>query len=145
MSLSTWSLTISVIALLISLWSRIESFYQGSKQRRAELVRRLGDAFSSAQLLKNMLSDYDETLLEHISNTTDEMLLPHFKETQEKLKKEYDLIWKYVKYFENVIILFQNGKSSTLDLAEIEAYIARFNQRRILAEYDIDFVRNLQK
>ena len=92
-----------------------------------------------------MLSDYDETLLEHISNTTDEMLLPHFKETQEKLKKEYDLIWKYVKYFENVIILFQNGKSSTLDLAEIEAYIARFNQRRILAEYDIDFVRNLQK
>jgi hypothetical protein len=48
MSLTVLGVLISLLALAVSIWTRLEAFTSLRRQRKIELVRRLGDALSQA-------------------------------------------------------------------------------------------------
>lgn len=141
MTIAIISLAFAAISLLISIWGRIETFFIGTRQRKIDLSKRVGEALVSAQMLKNTVSDYIDILRNYIEKGN-----PHSLELEGRLKvleTEYYQIENFVIAFESITNYFESGKTLPISHASIEAKVARFNQRRILAEYDIKYLQRI--
>lgn len=89
------SLIISVTALLISLWGRIEAYLISKRQTQVEQAKRVGNALIAAQILKNTLSDNIESLETAVgripkSHVDSVVIDKEFMPRLEILKKEYE-------------------------------------------------------
>jgi len=138
--LTFWSFILAIVALLISIWGRIETYLIGNRQRKIELSKRVGEALVSSQLLKNTISENIDTLKKSIENEKDSLTKTVLQNLLAGLDKEYTQIWDFVSAFEKITGEFELGKSLSIDHSSIEAKIALFNQRRILAEFDIAYL-----
>ena len=136
------SLYIAITALAISIWGRIETYLSVNRTRQIELVKRVGEALISAQMLKNVLGNNIDALppyIEELSKSKNDPILDStLKSILVQLETEYNNIWDFVKAFEDVITNFEKGITQRISQAQVEAKIAHFNQRRILAQADID-------
>ena len=141
------SLIISILALAISIWNRVETFLNLKRQRKSELVKLVGEALVSAQILKNTLSlnlDELERVLKEKSGdeVTNRMILAEFSDKLGTVKVEYEQIWEFTKAFEKIVMHFEKGKSLAIETSSIEAKVAHFNQRRELALFDIQYLKD---
>ena len=140
------SIIITSLALIISIWAKIEGSSNYQRQLRLERAKKVGDALISAQQLKNELSVCIEELnftIEGLQNQPDtNNILPELRDTQAKLEEEYKMVWKSVGAFEKVTMAFERGEKLPIDATAIEAKVARFNQRKILAEHDIRYLKS---
>ncbi len=139
------SIVISIIALLFSIWGRIESFSLSTHQRKLEITKKIGDALISSQQLKNTLFDFIEILKDLIEKSPNEnsQYLDEARSYYTELEKEYEFIWDFVKKFERIIVEIEKGKFQKFKSYQIEAKIYHLNQRRILVEYDLTYIKKL--
>ncbi len=146
MSNTDWSFAFALLALVISIWSRLETFYFNRNQRKLEQAKRVGEALVNAQILKNTLSnniEVSETFLNKMAKSNDSKIL--YSEVFEglgKLRNEYEQIWEFVKSLEIIVGAFEKGEKPQLTASAIEAKIAHFKQRRELSLFDIEYLRN---
>ena len=146
MNFANLSFIIAIIALLISIWGRLEMFFTTNRQKKLEQAKRIGEALVSAQILKNTLSkniDAMELFTKDLNNSKiNQLYKTEFNQRLDNLKSEYLQIWNLVKGFEKLIGYFQIGKNSKIEPSVIEAKIAHFNQKRELAQFDIEYLNN---
>jgi hypothetical protein len=140
------SIGIALIALLVSIWTRVEAYAAFKRHRRIELARRVGEAFVSIQQTKNDLGDLIERLGSVLSD--DAALRPCAVkqaciETLKKSEADYESIAALTAAFERVVIEFEHGNHISLDQSTIEAKIARYHQIRILAQYNSNYLDRL--
>lgn len=141
--MQTLSLWISLVALITSLWTRIEAFVVGVSERRAVRAKRVGEAFAAAQNCKNKLSDLIQTsegARESLSGAERQAI----EEGLVRWRRDYETIKELVKGFEGIVIEFENGRRLSMPASVIEAKIARFNQIRLLAEHDITYIKEMK-
>ena len=142
MTITKLSLVVSSAALLVSVWTRIETVVIGRNQRRAELARRMGEALVAAQELKNKLSDCGDILKEELKMPSlHPALVDALRDHLQKVMERYSEVWPLVGDFEQAVIAFERGGHLRIKASVAEAKVARFNQTRILTEFD---VRHLQ-
>lgn len=143
----TWSFIFSIIALITSLWGRIESFYISKRQFKFEQAKKIGEALVSAQILKNTLSDYIEEVQEllKVKKNLSQEIRESYEKSLKDLKNEYENSWIFVNAFEKSTISIINGTNININLAKMEATVAHFNQRKILALYDIQYLNSINK
>lgn len=138
---------ISTIALVLSIWTRFEAVILAKRQRKIIRARNAGQALIAAQELKNRLYDCIESF-----ETEDKAIIeantPHliakkiaFQEAIKKIKGEYDQVWDFLKALELIVMAFESGQEPSIDESQLEAKIAHFHQRRILAEFDVRYVQ----
>ena len=144
------SLIISITALLISLWGRIESYLNGKEQKQLDQAKRAGNALITAQILKNTLSDNLDSLEFSITSAQDSELKDVLIKNEllsklDLLKKEYEEVWGFVKAFEEIVVAYESGLKPKIKPAAIEAKISHFNQRKELALFDIEYLKKLSK
>ncbi len=136
------SIIIAVIAVSISVWTRVETFVVNRRQQRVDRAKRVGEALIAAQKLKNELSNCISALkgITVTDTVAYNRLQSEFTTWLAKLETEYTQVWDYTKAFEEVIGAFERREDIALDDASIEAKIAHFNQRCVVAEYDISYI-----
>ncbi len=139
-----WSFFISIVALVIAIWGRIETYESLKRTRRIELVKRVGDALLASQYLSNKL-EYQKELAEQFLSKV-QITAPNnanisfFKEAAAKLKSEREEILLFLQAFEKITICFERGDKVSLEQTMIEAKIAHFNQRAALCGSDIEYL-----
>lgn len=141
------SLFISFLALAVSFWNRVETFLNLRRQKKLELVKRVGEALVAAQILKNTLSinigELESLLKINSENPAiNKLIISEFTDKLQIIKTEYEQIWQFVKAFEGIIIHFEKSKNASVDVASVEAKVAHFNQRRELALFDIQYLKD---
>ena len=140
------ALLISLAAFAISLWTRIESYASLKRQRHIDLVRRVGEAFNSAQQAKNELSDLIDRLKEMQQLDSSQLSLPERlanTATLERCEADYKILWDLIGTFEHLLIHFERGGKVPLEQSVIEAKIARYGQIRVLAQHDLAFAEKV--
>jgi len=147
MKTADWSLVLAIIALVISIWARLETFYFSKRQQSLDQVKRVGEALLSAQILKNTLSNNIDSLELYIkefkTSQSQEIDLKSLNELLEKLNSEYKVCWDSVRLFEEIIVKYKSGTLPIIIPTAIEAGIAHFNQRKELAMFDIEYLKKL--
>lgn len=140
MTLTYWSFIVAIVALIISIWARIEAYLTSTRQQKNERAKNVGEALVAAQALKNSISDYIDEFKLFLEESTPHLKEPfvhEFNSMLSELKDEYNIIWDFVRYFEKITMVFESGQNLKIETSAIEAKIARFNQRRNLVEFDI--------
>ena len=132
------SLAISIAALLVSGWTRVEAFLDLRRQRRTDIARRLGEALVGGQMTKNQLWDSIDVVKTLINARPNELpeIVYAYRQTLSRMELNYDEISRLIGAMEAISIGLEQGLRAPMDPAMIEAKIARFNQIRILAQYD---------
>ena len=141
MEIATGSLIVSGFALLVSIWTRIESICLVRRQMHQLIVAKSGEAFVTAQQLKNHLSDCIEQLRNSLKteNIEPHNIIAHSARIDE-LERIYQDTWNFIKSMEVIIGAFESGEKVTIDPSRIEAKIAHFKQWKELAEYDSKYL-----
>lgn len=146
MTLIEWSFTLSIIALVISIWGRFEAYFISRRQHQVEQAKRIGEALVSAQVLKNTLSDnideFDKILQNDNVVTLNVKFVEEFSKKLSEVKKEYEKVWEYVKVFEAATLEIAKKQKTSINVASMEASIAHFNQRKVLAQFDIQYLNS---
>ena len=130
---------ISILAVIISVWTRIEAFTSLKRQRRIELAKRIAAALVAGQEFKNDLGDSIEMMKKRLNSQPPTLSLPQtlaLKETLTRMDADYDTVWKIIGGLEAASILIERGSAIAVDEAAIEAKLGRFKQIQILAKYD---------
>ena len=143
MSPISLTVVISVIALVISIWTRIEAVVVGRRQRHHLTVTKSGEAFVAAQHLKNQLSECIGHLKELVTLAPFGTInLVHNANTNrlEQFETVYKSTWDFISTMEKVMAAFEEGRTAPLDPIMLEAKIARFNQWRALVDSDIKYL-----
>lgn len=141
-------LLISALALLLSLWTRFETVILTNRQRKITRAKNAGQALIAAQELKNRLGECiesfknEEKSLTEINTTHEIARKIALQESIKKIKEEYDQVWDFLKILELIVMAFESGLEASIDEAQLEAKIAHFHQRRVLAEFDVRYVQN---
>ena len=134
------SLLISAIALLISVWTRIESIILIKRQRHQLIVAKAGEAFIAAQQLKNNLSYCIDQIKSSVkSNSNAAHIDVVFTDRLHELESVYKDIWEFISSMELVISAYESGTKAPLDPARLEAKIAHFKQWRELIDFDMKY------
>ena len=128
MDLAIVGLLISGTALLISVWTRIESFQSLRRQRRVDLVRRLGDSLVHALEARSLLSDALTPRISALEAAGHEFNSEAEENYHWKLIGKYSDSWKLVEYSETLLLAASAGKGSEIDPVRIESAIALLNQ-----------------
>jgi hypothetical protein len=141
MTTAEWGLAISILAFLVSGWTRVETFLNLRRQHRTDLARRLGEALVACQQTKNELADSIDQVKNFIDTSDSEShaMLEAYEATCSRMEKDYNEIWKQIQAMEAISIAFERGDRVATDPATIEARIARLNQIRLLAIYDAGY------
>lgn len=146
MSTAQWSLCFALIALTISVWGRLETFYINSRQRRLDLAKQIGDALLSTQILKITLDKNIDALELVMSKLDQSKVAPDiyqgFVDGLAKTQKDHKLMEDFIKHFEKINNYFEDGVHINLEPAAMEATIARFRQKREMALFDIEYLNN---
>lgn len=135
---------ISIVALAVSLMAFFLTAIIEWHKYKIELVRQIGEAFCTAQLLKNDLAnkiDEFEKFIKKMPLQVQEEL----SKDLEKERKDYNSLSELIPVLENIIMRFEKktfwGIFLIFEASEFAAKVVRFNQRKILIEYDIEFMR----
>jgi hypothetical protein len=146
MTLIELSFTLSIIALVISIWARFEAYFITRRQHQVEQAKRIGEALISAQMLKNTLSDnideFDKVLRNDNVVRLNAKLVEEFSNRLSNIKNEYDKVWEDLKVFECATLEIAKGQKTSTNVASMEAIIAHFNQRKALAQFDIQYLNS---
>jgi hypothetical protein len=135
-----WGLAISILALLISAWTRVETFLHLRRQHRTDLARRLGEALATAQQTKNQLSETIDVVKNLIRQPGEQpAAIDVYKAACSRMEQNYTEIWNLIEAMEAISIAFEQGMNAPLNPAVVEAKIGRLNQIRVLAQHDCEF------
>lgn len=137
------SLCVAIIALAVSLWTRVEAFLALRRQRRIDLVRRVGDALVAVQHAKNdqaQFADKLEAFIADQSDTQHEIVITTFRQSLEKAESDYLSLSSIAEAFEGLVIQAERNGRFSLDQSVVEAKIARFTQIRALAQYNASYI-----
>ena len=127
MSLTLLGFIVSIVALGISIWTRLEAFGNLRRQRRLELVRRLGDAL--AQALETR-STYSKALVLRITLTEPNSKTLGDPLTCDELSLRLEEISDLAEQVESLLKAARNGMVGTLDPVIMEAQIALLIKHR---------------
>lgn len=127
MSLTTLGVLISLVALGISVWTRLEAFVSLRRQRKIEIVRRLGDALNQALEARTIF--FDAAVLRLGSPEPNSQALGDpitYNEISLRLEEIDDLATQT----EELLKLATGGRVGELDPVMMEAQIALLNKHR---------------
>jgi hypothetical protein len=144
LTFAIWSFVLSITALVITLWGRIETYQNLKITRRIELVKRVGDALLASQNLSNKLDQQKDLADEFLAKAKiagdGKIEEDVFKEAVIKLNDEREAILLFLQAFERITMTFERGENVSIEQSMIEAKIAHFNQRAALCTGEINYL-----
>lgn len=121
-------LLIAGAALLISLWTRVESYQSLRTQSRVVLVRRLGEALVHALEARSLLSDALLPRILAMQSSGNEFKSEAEEKYCAKLGRKHSESWELVKQSQNLLRAAASDNRLKIDPVEIEGVIALLNE-----------------
>ena len=148
-TLLQWSgFGVSILAVLISVWTRVETYTSLKRQRRIELAKRIASALVAGQEFKNDLGDSIEVMKKRRDRQPTTLSLPAhlaLEETLHRMESDFNTVWKIIGGLEAASVLIEKGQNVSVDEAAIEAKLGRFKQIQVLAKYDAKSLATLDE